>query len=638
MTASPQKEWLEPNYLGGFASSTITGIPTRRYHGLLIAQDPNRSERFMLLNALEVFFEDAAGERFALSSFEFGGNIISPDGYSRIHSFTQEPWPTWVYQLSGKTEVKFELCAAHEKNEIACRWTLTPRAKGKLYVRPLISGRNYHALHAANSDFNFSLFSEKNYRAVRPYPGIPALAVQSAAELLPDAQWYYNFRYGEEAARGFPHREDLASPGFFVADLAKGAASMTWAARFDGDSSALCAAEDIFKKETKRRAGYVDVLHKNADAYIVRRGTGRTIIAGYPWFLDWGRDTFISIRGLCLATQRYDVAEDILLQWATHISEGMIPNRIADVGSHGEYNSVDASLWYMLVIYEFLTQTNAKAHKVGTATQKTLNEVLSSIMAAFYHGTRYGIRCDEIDGLLACGERGSQLTWMDAKVGDYAVTPRIGKPVEIQCLWIHALKIAATLLDASWEARHQLALSSFQRKFWNAERDCLYDVIDCDHEKNQVDALIRPNQIFAVGGLPMQLLPLPKAQAVVRTVETHLITPMGPRSLAPGEPGYRGRYEGGPHERDISYHQGTVWPWVMGAFIEAWVRVKGGEKKSKDEARARFLDPLLAHTNTLGLGHLAEIADAEAPFRSRGCPFQAWSVAEALRASLQILR
>jgi predicted glycogen debranching enzyme len=363
---------------------------------------------------------------------------------------------------------------------------------------------------------------------------------------------------------------------------------------------------------------------------VVRRGAGRTLVAGYPWFTDWGRDTFIALRGICLASKRLDLAGEILLEWASAVWDGMLPNRFPDRGDEPEFNAVDASLWYAVAVGEYLQLARPPA---GVRTR--LEDAVRAILDGHVKGTRYGIRADA-DGLLAAGEPGVQLTWMDARIGERVVTPRIGKPVEVQGLWINALRLASGA-DEGWRRLAERAAASFGERFWNERAGCLYDVVDVDHVPGTADASLRPNQILAVGGLPHALLDGARARCVVDKVEAQLWTPLGLRSLAPHEAGYCGRYEGGPHERDGAYHQGTVWPWLAGPFVEAWLRVRGATPAARREARERFLTPLLAHLGEAGLSHVSEIADAEPPHAPRGCPFQAWSVGEALRLSLVVL-
>jgi glycogen debranching enzyme len=382
----------------------------------------------------------------------------------------------------------------------------------------------------------------------------------------------------------------------------------------------------------------------------------KTIIAGYRWFTDWGRDTFIAPRGLCLASGRLDDARDILIAWASAVSEGMLPNRFPDQGEQPEFNAVDASLWFVIAVHEYLQACSSRRKEAlagselrtpnsemevslltsaATGENGILLTAVEAILNGYRRGTRFGIRADG-DGLLACGVPGVQLTWMDAKVGDWVVTPRIGKPVEVQALWLNALKIGGRF-DARWSPLFERALDSFRHRFWNEAGGCLYDVVDCNHQAGAVDSTFRPNQILAIGGLPFSLLDDEQALRVVAAVEARLWVPLGLRSLALGEPGYTPRYEGGVRERDGAYHQGTVWPWLMGLFVEAWVRVRGGTTEAKREARGRFLAPILAHLEQAGLGHISEIADAEPPHTPRGCPWQAWSVGEALRLDQVVL-
>ena len=452
-------------------------------------------------------------------------------------------------------------------------------------------------------------------------------------------EWYRNFFYAEERARGLDFSEDLASPGTFRFDLSRGAG--VWLMASEGHEAVLgagtaeSALETLRSTERTRRAAFPGPLERAADAYIVRRGSGRTVVAGYPWFTDWGRDTFISLRGLCLATSRLDEAGRILVEWAGAVSEGMLPNLFPDGKAQPEFNSVDASLWYLVVMAEYFQARAAAGRRVEGSERKILQGAFGEILTGYARGTRFGIRADE-DGLLAAGVPGVQLTWMDARVGDWVVTPRIGKPVEIQALWINALKIADAFTDQFRDLLSK-ATEAFERRFWNEAQGCLYDVVDPDHRPGTADATLRPNQIFAVGGLPFPLLTGERARRVVDAVEAKLWTPLGLRTLPPDAPGYRGRYEGGPLERDGAYHQGTAWPYLLGAFVEAWVQVRGGGAETIRAARSRFFEPLEAHLAEAGLGHVSEIVDGDAPHTPRGCPFQAWSVAEMLRLDRAVL-
>jgi predicted glycogen debranching enzyme len=324
--------------------------------------------------------------------------------------------------------------------------------------------------------------------------------------------------------------------------------------------------------ETRKQTS--DVLERAAQAYIVKRGEGKSIIAGYPWFGDWGRDTFIALRGLCLARGDFETARSILCEWAGAVSEGMLPNRFSDSADEPpEYNSVDAALWFVVTARELLTQTS-----LDPASRQKLEHAILAIVSGYARGTRYGIAADA-DGLLSAGVPGVQLTWMDAKVGDWVVTPRRGKPVEIQALWLTALAQAAEL-ESAFEEPNTRARAAFARRFWNPKRGMLFDVVDVEHVPGAVEAACRPNQIFAAGGLPVSLLSPEQARSVVDAVERELYTPLGLRSLEPHHPDYHAHYTGGVLERDGAYHQGTVWPWLLGGFVEAWVKVRGNTADS----------------------------------------------------------
>jgi predicted glycogen debranching enzyme len=621
-------EWLEADGLGGFASGTVSGIRTRRYHALLLAATTPPTGRMVLVNGLEAWLETPAG-RFALSAQRYDPDVIHPDGHLRIIDFRIDPWPTWTLRAEDGTEVTQEVVACHERGHVVVRWRrLASSGPVQLIVRPLLSGRDYHSLHHENPGFDFAAEVTGARVLWRPYPGVPAISALTDGSYRHDPVWYRNFQYDAERARGLDFTEDLASPGVFSWTLNGRAATLTLSAgEIDPDVDTGC----LIDLETRRRDLFASPLQRAAAAYVVRRGAGRTIVAGYPWFTDWGRDTFITLRGFMALPGGLELARDILLAWAPAVSEGMVPNRFPDAGVQPEYNAVDASLWYVIAAHELLEAAGAGSNALASADQQLLQQSIGQIVAGYCAGTRYGIRMDE-DGLLAAGVPGVQLTWMDAKVGDRVVTPRIGKPVEVQALWLNALRIAG----ASWPeycTLYRRALASFQLRFWNDAAGCLYDVVDVDHVAGCNDPAVRPNQILAVGGLPYQVLVEPYARRVVDTVERRLLTPLGLRSLAPGEPGYRPHYGGGVPERDGAYHQGTVWPWLIGPFIEAWLRVRGDTADAKPEADERFLSPLRAHLGVAGLGHISEIADAEAPHRPGGCPFQAWSLGELLRAS-----
>ncbi len=630
-------EWLEADGLGGFASGTAGGIRTRRYHALLLAATLPPANRMVLVNGFDAELETGA-RRFALTTQRYVPGVDAPDGITRLKSFDLAPWPQWIHSVPGG-KIVHELFVPKEKAAVVLRWWWDGTGSPvRLHVRPFFSGRDFHGTHHENPAFRFEPVDSEEGQRWHFYDGVPEVTARSNGVYHHEPAWYRHFLYDEEAARGLDATEDLAAPGRYEFDLSAGPAVLIFSAGNVGvplptPMPPVHLAEKLAWNETTRRATFGTTRLRSADAYLVRRGTGKTIIAGYPWFGDWGRDTFISMRGLCLATGRLAEARDILVAWAETVSQGMLPNRFPDQGDVPEYNSVDASLWYVVVVHEFLHAAANDAALV--ACRKTLLATVEEILAGYFRGTRYGIKA-ESDGLLSCGVPGVQLTWMDAKVGDWVVTPRIGKPVEVQALWLNALGLTARE-NPQWQPIFERGRASFRERFWNPSCGCLYDVVDADHQPGSNDARLRPNQIFAVGGLPLALIGGDYAARIVQTVQDHLWTPMGLRSLAPGEKDYAPRYQGSPVQRDGAYHQGTVWPWLAGPFVEAWVRVHGGTDEAKTKAQEQFLAPQLSRLDLPGLNHVPEIADAEPPHTGRGCPFQAWSLGELLRLERSVL-
>lgn len=630
-----EAEWLEADGLGGFASGTVGGIRTRRYHGLLLVAVTPPTGRMMLVNGCDAWVDTPEGIR-ALSSQRYRPDVVHPDGASRLMAFSADPWPRWTYAVSGSVRIIQELFVVPGVRRVVVTFRVEGPVSGvRLRVRPFLSGRDYHSMHHANGAFRFEADRHGAALVWRPYDGVPGVvsASNGAYEHAPD--WFRDFLYSAERERGLDDTEDLASPGVLSWDMAR-VDEAVWVLgtedsmeAFEDGNDVLTALRRWRTAERRRRTRLPSPLERAVDAYLVRRGRGRTVMAGYPWFTDWGRDTFIAMRGLCLATGRLVDARDILLEWSGAVSQGMLPNRFPDSGQEAEYNAVDASLWFIVACHELLEMAETRPRLLTRAARARLSAAIEQVLEGYAAGTRHGIRCDD-DGLLAAGEPGVQLTWMDAKLGDWVVTPRVGKPVEVQALWINALAIAARH-SPRWASRLAQARRSFDERFWNPAGG-LYDVVDVNHRLGDVDVTCRPNQIFAVGGLPMSVLQGDRARTVVDIVEQRLLAPLGLRSLAPGEPGYVAHYEGSPWSRDSAYHQGTVWPWLIGAFIDAWVRVRGGGLEAAREARERFMTPLVAHLGEAGLGHVSEITDAESPFTPRGCPFQAWSLGELIRA------
>jgi len=631
-------EWLEADGLGGFASGTRSGVRTRRYHGLLLCSLKPPQDRRLLVQGFVAWLETPRGRAELWPQAYAGGYVSRPD--AAVEHFTSEPWPTWRLRTSLGPLLEVELFVPHGRPAVAIRFRLAEpwHEAVTLRVRPLLSGRDFHALQHENPAFHFGAQRQGELVRFTPYPGAPAVQSLSNARFEAAPDWYRRFYYSEEAARGLDAVEDLAAPGVLELSLEHEKRELWWLLQGEVSGALAVPIEGaaafvqlLRRGEQERRSQTPDVLERAATAYVVRRGEGKSLIAGYPWFGDWGRDTFIALRGICMARGDFDTARAILCEWAGAVSDGMLPNRFSDNAAEPpEYNSVDAALWFVVVAQELLGQASLEP-----ADRKKLERAALEIVSGYARGTRYGIAADA-DGLLAAGAPGVQLTWMDAKVGDWVVTPRRGKPVEIQALWLNALSYAAQL-DPAFQDLCARAREAFGRRFWNDKRGMLFDVVDVDHVPGALDPACRPNQIFAAGGLSVTLLSPERARSVVDAVERELYTPLGLRSLERHHPDYHPHYLGGVLERDGAYHQGTVWPWLMGAFVEAWVKVRGSTAEAKAEARARFVAPLRRHLAHAGLGHVSEIGDADAPNLPRGCPFQAWSVGELLRLERGVL-
>ncbi|REJ75990.1 MAG: glycogen debranching protein [Acidobacteria bacterium] len=634
LQSSTGKEWLETNGIGGYSSSTVSGIHTRRYHGLLVAATDPPLGRMVLLSKFEEVLT-IGDSRYGLSASRYPG-AVDPEGFRYIREFRLDPYPVWTIEVGGVV-LERRLFMPHGRNTVAFSWEVVSienaDAPVTLEVRPLLAFRDYHHLLSEEGDLEVSFESVGGKVAVRSSVGSPELYFSSEGALIEmTGFWYRNFEYGIEQERGFDYTEDLYQPFVLRFDLSVPARLFASTENVDpGKWEGLEASETRRRSELVARAGFGSGLARQltlaADQYLVRRGSGHTVIAGYPWFSDWGRDTMISLPGLTLSTGRPDIAKDILFEFSDHVSEGMLPNRFPDDGEEPEYNTVDATLWYFEAIRAYLQETG----EVDTVGQ-SLYKVLAGIVDWHLRGTRHGIVVDD-GGLLRAGEPGVQLTWMDARIGDWVVTPRAGKPVEIQALWYNALRTMEDLakqLGKTGESKRfrDLALKakrSFTNLFWNDEQDCLYDVVADD----RADASIRPNQIFAVS-LYHSMLSKEKARKVVSKVQQELLTPYGLRSLAASDPGYIGRYEGGPFERDSAYHQGTVWAWLLGPFIEAFRRVNPPNETTEKRV-SEMLGAIEGHLFGTGLNQISEIFDAEPPHEPKGCFAQAWSVAEILR-------
>ncbi|HEY3455093.1 MAG TPA: amylo-alpha-1,6-glucosidase [Bryobacteraceae bacterium] len=630
------KEWLETNGIGGFASSTIVGLNTRRYHGLLVAATHPPVGRMVLLSKLEETLI-VAGERFELSANQYPG-LVHPQGNLYLEEFRLDPFPVFVYQAGGVTIEKRIFLVQGENAVVVEYEVLTPSAC-QLEIRPLIAFRDYHSLTHRNDSLNAQFETAPQCVTVAPYSGVPALHfAHNAASVDATGNWYFDFCYRLEEERGLDAREDLFNPFILKFDLTNTRSAAVIAST--GQRSIFQVAElrerEIARRISIRNAApvadaFVRDLTAAADQFIVKRGDLQTVIAGYHWFSDWGRDTMIALPGLTLATGRFEIAKNILRTFAGAVDRGMLPNRWPDAGETPEYNTADATLW-------FFEAAGALARYSGdySFVFEHLRDVLNSIIDWHLRGTRFCIHVND-RGLLECGEPGSHLTWMDVKIGDYAVTPRKGMPVEIEALWYNALctmeDFAVRRNDAAasqkFGAMAARAKESFDELFWNEGAGCLFDVVDGEIR----DASIRPNQIFSVS-LTHPILTGERAARVLERVERDLLTPRGLRSLSKDDPQYRPHYQGPPWDRDNAYHQGTVWSWLLGPFVTSYLRVHDHSAPAREKAEA-WLRGFEEHLREAGLGQISEIFDGDAPHTPRGCIAQAWSVGEILRALVE---
>jgi predicted glycogen debranching enzyme len=632
-----RREWLETNGLGGWASSTIAGAHTRRYHGLLVAATHPPVGRMVLLSELDETIA-LGNQRFELGCNRYP-NVVHPRGFEYLQSFEKDLFPVFEYEVEDGVRLRKTIAAVNGENTTLVLYeVLRAPAAFSFALRPFVAYRDYHSMTHANEAIRREVKFENGTFRVQPYDGVPELfiAIPGATfEAQPD--WYRNFEYSLEQYRGLDYREDLFTHGVFKVNLQGGD---KLGVIISTSNPAGRDAFKLFTTEKRRREALLDspsskdefskILTLAADQFVVKRGEDlKTLIAGYHWFSDWGRDTMISLPGICLVTGRFDDAKKILRAFAQSTSQGMLPNRFPDAGEQPEYNTVDATLWFFVAIYKYLQASGDEKF-----VRDELMPILRDIIAWHDRGTRYRIHVDT-DGLLYAGEPGVQLTWMDAKVGDWVVTPRQGKAVEINALWCNALMIFAELskrFGNAPEAKQFLQRAvqvkeRFVEAFWNEKAGYLYDYVDGEHK----DAALRPNQIFALS-LPFPLLEGEKAKKVLSIVEEKLYTPVGLRSLAADDPSYRPRYGGDQWSRDSAYHQGTVWSWLLGPMMTAIIRVEGEAGKPRAK---KLLANIKPHLSDAGLGTISEIFDAEPPHSPRGCMAQAWGVAEILRAYVE---
>ena len=618
LSISESQEWLVTNGIGGYASGTVAGLLTRRYHGLLVAAlDPPLGRTLLGVKLEEI--ATYGGKEYALSANRWESQSVSPEGYQFIEQFKLEgEVPIWTFAF-GDAVLEKRIWMEKGANTTYVLFQLKKASHPVDFsFKAMTNYRGFHnSTHAGN--WRQEIEMQPKGLKVNAFPGaVPFYILSDRAKASVTNEWYYNYFLSEEQERGLDCTEDHLHAGTFVATLKQGQ-SVTFVFTTEANS-------DLDGKKIEERRGqnpfWIEQLMLASNAFIVDRNMGKTIIAGYHWFGDWGRDTMISLPGLTLTTGRAQVAKSILQTFAKFIDQGMLPNRFPDAGQKPEYNTADATLWYFEAIRAYYDSTK------DLTLIKELFPILSDIVNWHQKGTRYQIKVDPKDGLLHAGENGVQLTWMDAKIGDWVVTPRIGKPIEINALWYNALKtmgdfarqlgVSSVLFDQAAEK----AVKGFQR-FWNGHLGFCYDVID---GPGGDDPTLRPNQIFAVS-LEHTPLSIDQNKAIVSILENHLLTPRGLRSLDPSDSRYCGRYSGSPSQRDSVYHQGPVWGWLLGPFSLAHFKV------FKDQQAAlKFLEPMADHLKEAGLGTCSEIFDGDAPFAPKGCIAQAWTVAEILRA------
>lgn len=636
-TAAAEREWLVTNGLGGYAAGTVAGLLTRRYHGLLVAALQPPLGRTVLLSKLEETVA-AAGSTYPLytNRWQRSDAPADPPGFRHIERFRLEgTTPVWIFALGdARLEKRIWMEQGRNVTYVAYRHAEGPTPL-QIGIKALVTFRDAHATTRAG---NWQMTVEPVGGGIRvtPYAGaVPLYLLTDRAGAEPRHEWYRDHALTMEAGRGLEALEDLLYAAQFTATLEPGETLTLVAgteANLDVDATAAAARQQAREEALLAAAGLADEppwiqqLALAADQFVVRRTVngegGRSVIAGYHWFGDWGRDTMIALPGLTLATGRAEIAAQILRTYARFVDQGMLPNRFPDGRKAPEYNTVDATLWYFEAIRAYYQATDDQALVAD------LFPVLKEMVTHHLQGTRHGIATDPADGLLRSGEPGVQLTWMDAKLDDWVVTPRTGKAVEVNALWYHALRTMAEFAELvggdprPFTTVADRAAKAFPR-FWNENAGYCFDVID---GPDGDDPALRPNQLLAVA-LHHSPLPEWQQQAVVEACTRHLLTPMGLRTLAPGHPDYAGRYEGDPRSRDGAYHQGTVWPWLIGPFVAAHLRVYGDGPLARS-----FLEPFADHLADQCLGTIGEIADGDPPHTPRGAVAQAWSVAEVLRA------
>jgi predicted glycogen debranching enzyme len=650
------KEWLVTNGLGGYASGTVCGVPTRRFHGLLVAALPGTFGRMMMFSGVEEEVHLPDGSCHRLGGAEREETSTPVPGMQYLKEFRLDAGlPVWVYGV-GTSVLEARVVLPYRQNTVHVHYH---HARGeaplRLRLRPQLHFRPHEApLDRPNKEPYLITVEDRRFE-ISLGSHLPSLrlCVQGAASTFTcDPRSSPELLYRVEESRGYDARGTLWNAGYFELTLAPGEESTLAASTERWESVLALRSREVLQFEHARRHFLLDRarvpdddpvaadLVIAADQFVITPvgrivdvararaagGSVRTVIAGYHWFTDWGRDTMISLEGLTLVTGRHEEAGWILRTFAHYVRDGLIPNMFPEGENQGLYHTADATLWFFHAVARYLLVTGDRG------TMRQMLPVLLDIVEHHVKGTRFGIAVDPADGLLHQGQEGYQLTWMDAKVDGWVVTPRRGKAVEINALWYNALRLLEGWLDQEQQPRESSRLKvladragrSFNERFWNADGGYLYDVVDAETGGN--DDACRPNQVFAIS-LDHPVLDRERWEAVMDVVRRRLLTPVGLRSLAPGHPDYKAKYDGDLRSRDAAYHQGTVWAWLIGPYIDAWLKLHPG-----DLAGARsFLQGFVPHLGEACLGSISEIFDAEEPYTPRGCVAQAWSVAEVLR-------
>ncbi len=604
---SSRHEWLLANGIGGFAMGTIAGVNTRRYHGLLVAALSPPTERTLVFAACDAFAV-MGKKKVPLSSNQYPGAIY-PSGFQCLQSCNVDGDVTWVYEDEG-VEIQKTVSLAKGRNAVRITFTNLGKKPVLIQLQPLVCFRDFHSNFSERENFpekieyhtEQTVIGEAEHSITLSHPG---------ALRRPVHGWYYRFEHERETERGLDPKEDLYCP-----------CDLEFQVKANGSCSIIATTESDFDFEFEAKKPSADSITKKleeaAKKFLVQTNSRSSILAGYPWFSDWGRDTMIALPGICLATGQLEIARQILRDYASQMEHGLIPNRFVERGEKADYNTVDATLWFANCVYLTL-----KEEWIPVFATEMYEKIKESIRY-HRHGTLFGIAVDPADGLLTQGEPGVQLTWMDAKIGDWVVTPRHGKPVEINGLWINMLHVAAWLAEKLGDDTSQfltlakLASKNFEEKFWHDGVKYYLDTVEPN------DASLRPNQVMAMS-LPFSPCDPAHAKIALKAIEKDLVTPVGLRTLSPSDPSYIGSFKGPVTKLDEAYHQGTVWPWLFGSYIRSVVKYGGGVGVAK-----KRLASVSSMLTEYGIGGVAECYDGDAPHTAGGCPWQAWSVGEIL--------